>query len=95
LTLAERSYDRMILLTFAACLTGRFRFALDRHNFATDISPSSPETRHRPAADANHAGKGGNEEKAEREIAGRGLLKSWANAGAISLLTPTSNLAQY
>src|SRR5450631_1117458 len=46
--------------------------------------PSSAETRHKPAADANHAGKGGNEEKAEREIAGRGLLKSWANAGAIS-----------
>jgi hypothetical protein len=36
---SERSYDRMILLTFAACLTRRFRFALDRHNFATDLSP--------------------------------------------------------
>jgi hypothetical protein len=59
LLLAERSYERMILLTFTACLTRRFRFALDRHNFATDFRASSPETRPRPAADSNHAGKGG------------------------------------
>jgi hypothetical protein len=37
LMLAERFRDRMILLTFAACLTRRFRFALDRHNSATDL----------------------------------------------------------
>ena len=58
--------------------------------------PSSAETRHKPAADANHAGKGGGSGgKAEGKIAGRCLPSSWANAGAISLLTPTSNLAQY
>jgi hypothetical protein len=72
--LAERSYDRMILLTFAACLTRRFRFALDRHNSATAFRASSLETRVRPAAASNHAGKGGsNEGKAEEKDAGRCL----------------------
>jgi hypothetical protein len=58
----------MILLTFMASLTRRFRFALDRHNFATDFSPSSPERRLRPTADANRAAKGGgNGGKADAE----------------------------
>jgi hypothetical protein len=35
LRLAGCSPDRMILLTFTACLIRWFRFALDRHNFAT------------------------------------------------------------
>ena len=90
------STDRMVLLTFTAWLTRRFRFALDRHNFATDFRPSSAETRHRSTADANHARKGGgNGGTAEGEIAGRCLPSSWANAGAFSLLTPASKLAQY
>jgi hypothetical protein len=29
----------MILLTFTACLIRRFRFALNRHNFATGFFP--------------------------------------------------------
>jgi hypothetical protein len=59
LILGRRSRDRMILLTFAACLTRRFRFALDRHNSATDISPPSAERRDQPTADATHGAKGG------------------------------------
>jgi hypothetical protein len=35
LTFVASSDDRMILLTFAASLTRRFRFARDRHNSAT------------------------------------------------------------
>jgi len=56
LILAGRSHDRMILLTFTAWLTRRFRFALDRHNSATDFSPfrvkrdiDPPPTRITPA----------------------------------------------
>jgi hypothetical protein len=94
--LAGRSRDRMILLTFAACLPRRFRFTLDRHNFATELSPSSPETRYRPAAGANHASESGRQwKKGRMEVAGRRLPKSWASAGAFSLLTPASKLAQY
>jgi hypothetical protein len=95
-TVAARFHHRMVLLTFAAWLTRRFRFALDRHNSATGLSPSSSERRPRRAADANHAGQGGRSwRKGGRAAAGGGLPKSWAKAGAFSLLTPASKLAQY
>jgi hypothetical protein len=58
LTYAARFRHRMILLTFGAWLTRRFRFAFDRHNSATDVSSSTPESRRRLAAAANLAGKG-------------------------------------
>jgi hypothetical protein len=35
-------HDEMMLLTLTAGLTPLFRFAFDRHNFATDCSPCRP-----------------------------------------------------
>jgi hypothetical protein len=53
------SYDRMALLTFTAWLTRRFRFTLDRRNFASELSPPWPERRRRPAAEAHHTSEDG------------------------------------
>jgi hypothetical protein len=62
---------------------------LDRHNFATDrCSLRRKKETTWTAAEAIDA-------KRPREATGNRLQKSWANAGAFSLLTPRSKLAQY
>jgi hypothetical protein len=75
----------MMLLIFLAGLTAQFRFVstvtILQQTFAVDTAASS-------AAEGNRA-------KGRRGIAGCRLLKSWASAGAFSLLTPNSKLAQY
>jgi hypothetical protein len=55
--LAGRSRDRTILLTFAACLIRRFRFTLDRHNFATERDIDPPPTLITPAKVEGNGGK--------------------------------------
>jgi hypothetical protein len=61
---------------------------LDRHNFATDAAVFVENATTWTAAEATDA-------KRPRGAMGNRLQKSWANAGAFSLLTPRSKLAQY
>src|ERR1700730_1289354 len=65
----------------------------DRHNSATgDFGAVLGDGRYRrPAAVTGNKGRGNQ----RRESQGKRLPKSWANAGAFSLLTPKSKLAQY
>jgi hypothetical protein len=62
---------------------------LDRHNFATDRCRLRRKTKRRGPPRKLPMQKG------PREAMGNRLQKSWANAGAFSLLTPRSKLAQY
>jgi hypothetical protein len=86
-----------MLLIFAAGLTGLFRFGLNRHNFATGHSPPAADGRGSATASKRQlSGKRpGIGIESSRISRNRGVPKSWASAGAFSLLTPRSNLAQY
>jgi hypothetical protein len=78
----------MTMLIFAAPLTRRFRFVsivtILQQTAAVFVENATTWT----AAEATDA-------KRPREAMGNRLQKSWANAGAFSLLTPRSKLAQY
>jgi hypothetical protein len=87
--LAALRGDEITLLTLAASLTRQFRFASTRNNSATVYSAIAPKTR---AAQR----QGGTELISLRESPGFFRLpKSWAKAGAFSLLPAASKLAQY
>jgi hypothetical protein len=76
------------MLIFAARLNRWFRFVsivtILQQTAAAFVENETTWT----AADATDA-------KRPREAMGNRLQKSWANAGAFSLLTPGSKLAQY
>jgi hypothetical protein len=78
----------MTMLIFTAPLTRRFRFVsivtILQQTAAVFVENETTGT----AAEATDA-------KRPREAMGNRLQKSWANAGAFSLLTPRSKLAQY
>jgi hypothetical protein len=78
----------MTMLIFTAPLTRRFRFVsivtILQQTAAVFVENETTGT----AAEATDT-------KRPREAMGNRLQKSWANAGAFSLLTPRSKLAQY
>jgi hypothetical protein len=78
----------MTMLIFTAPLTRRFRFVsivtILQQTAAVFVENETTRT----AAEATDA-------KRLREALGNRLQKSWASAGAFSLLTPRSKLAQY
>jgi len=82
-----------MLLIFAAGLPRRFRFAFNRHNFATDVLPAAGPIDHRSTVGAMKCRESAGD--IPRESQAICLPKSWADAGAFSLLTPRSKLAQY